>query len=290
MKYAFKEGLNGFQRAPLAMLIAIFTITLALIILGSFTLIYTNTNSIVSSLRDRVEFEVFLNDTLDQTSTVNLQNQILKVEGVKSANYFSKADALDLFKKDFGEDVTLVVGFNPLPPSIKVELNEKFKTSEKTELIANTIKYFSGVEEVKYRKQLLKLLDERSKSFLQFSFGIGIVLLIASFFLVSNTIRLIIYAKRKIISTMRLVGATNNFIRTPFVIQGFLQGIIGGGLASLILFFSIFTITNFVGNNINEFIKIENNFYLIVVFSGIILGLLASLYSIRKFLKNQISN
>jgi len=146
------------------------------------------------------------------------------------------------------------------------------------------LKAVPGIDEVIYRKTLLELLDRRSRAFVIISLTAGILLTIGAIFLVSNTIRLAIYAKRKIITTMKLVGATRMFIRLPFIVEGIVQGLLGGLLSAGILYTVIYYAIKFLGNEFEEIVVVEPEFYLAVVGAGILLGILGSVISVRKFI------
>jgi cell division transport system permease protein len=145
-----------------------------------------------------------------------------------------------------------------------------------------------GVDDVVYRKALLEILDRRVKIFIGASVAIGLTLLIAAIFLVSNTIRLTIYAKRKMITTMKLVGATRGFIRMPFLIEGMLHGMLGGGLSAGLIWSIIFLAKRFVSAELSEFFAVELYFYVLMISFGMILGLLGSGWSVKRFISETI--
>jgi len=146
-----------------------------------------------------------------------------------------------------------------------------------------------GVDDVVYRKTLLEILDRRVKIFIGASAAIGITLLIAAIFLVSNTIRLTIYAKRKMITTMKLVGATRGFIRMPFLIEGILHGLLGGLLSAGMIWSIVFLARKFVSAEMSEFFAVELLFYIVMVAVGMLLGLLGSGWSVKRFISENIA-
>ncbi len=286
--YTLKEGFSGFKRARLSTFISITTLTIALLLLGLFSIIYMNTESIIQSFRDKVEMEVFLEEPMADSSAVTIQKQFLQIPGITGIKYVSKSDAAKIFRKEFGEDIYSVLDFNPLPASFKLQLDDEYKNSDSAVILHQTLKSIKGVDDVIYRKTLLEILDRRVKIFVTASIAIGSVLLIAAIFLVSNTIRLTIYAKRKMITTMKLVGATRSFIRMPFLIEGMLQGFFGGAIASGMIYSIVFFTRTFVGSDLAEFFVVEPLFYVVLVFSGILLGLLGSGMSVKRFISENI--
>lgn len=286
--YTVKEGLSGFRRARLASVITIFTMTISLLLLGLFAVIYTNTNAIIQSFRDKVEFEVFLAVEADDAQAGRVHDALLAVPGVESAAFISKEDAAAIFKREFGEDIRTVLQFNPLPASFKVRLEPEYRNSDSARIAASRLGALEGVDDVVYRKALLEILDRRVKMFVSASAAIGVTLLIATLFLVSNTIRLTIYAKRKMITTMKLVGATRGFIRTPFLIEGMLHGVTGGALAAGLIAGFVLAARTFVSADLSEFLAVEGWFYGVLVAAGVVLGLLGSLWSVKRFISETI--
>lgn len=286
--YTIKEGFSGFKRARLSSIITIFTMTISLLLLGLFSIIYTNANQIIQSFRDKVEMEVFLSVEVDSAQTAQLQQTLLNTPGVASVAYISKDEAAKIFKKEFGEDIHSVLDFNPLPASFKVRLLPEYKNSDSAKIIHAALSNIAGVDDVMYRKTLLEILDRRVKIFIGASAALGVILLIATIFLVSNTIRLTIYAKRKMITTMKLVGATRRFIRMPFLIEGMLHGLLGGLLSAGFIWSIIYITQHFISTELSEFFTVELYFYGILIIIGILLGLLGSSWSVKRFISEKI--
>lgn len=286
--YTIKEGFSGFKRARFSSIITIFTMTIALLLLGLFAIIYTNANQIIQSFRDKVEMEVFLAVEADSAQTAKIKNILLNTAGVSGATYISKEEAARIFKKEFGEDINAVLDFNPLPASFKVRLAPEYKNSDSAKIIYGILSSINGVDDVIYRKALLEILDRRVKIFIGASVAIGATLLIATIFLVSNTIRLTIYSKRKMITAMKLVGATRRFIRMPFLIEGMLHGLLGGVLSAGLIWSIIYVAKNFISAELSEFFSVELYFYGIMIGSGLLLGLLGSSWSVKRFISENI--
>ncbi|MFA5833841.1 MAG: permease-like cell division protein FtsX [Bacteroidota bacterium] len=286
--YSLKEGVSGFKRARLSSVITIFTMTIALLLLGLFAIIYRNTNSIIQSFRDKVEMEVFIASEADSAQSAKIRSTLLDVPGIVSSTYISKEDAAKIFKKEFGEDINSVLDFNPLPASYKLRLADDYKNSDSAKIVFSALSAINGVDDVVYRKTLLEILDRRVKIFIGASAAIGLTLLIAAIFLVSNTIRLTIYAKRKVITTMKLVGATRGFIRMPFLIEGILHGLLGGALSAGLIWSIIYLAKTFVSKELSEFFSVEIYFYLAMMCFGMILGLLGSGWSVKRFISENI--
>jgi cell division transport system permease protein len=287
--YTIKEGFSGFKRARLSSVITVFTMTISLLLLGLFAIIYRNTNSIIQSFRDKVEMEVFIATEADSVRINTIRTTVLETPGIISAQFISKTEAARIFKKEFGEDINAVLDFNPLPASFKLRLDADYKNSDSARTVHSALTGIEGVDDVVYRKTLLEILDRRVKIFIGASAAIGITLLIAAIFLVSNTIRLTIYAKRKMITTMKLVGATRGFIRMPFLIEGILHGLLGGLLSAGMIWSIVFLARKFVSAEMSEFFAVELLFYIVMVAVGMLLGLLGSGWSVKRFISENIA-
>ncbi len=282
--YLFREGFSGFRRAKLSVLAAITTICISLLLLGSFTILVLNANTIIRSLRDKVEMEAFLAGYLTPIETSIVRDSIATLEGVREVRYISKEQAAAIFKEEFGEDIKRVLDFNPLPASVKIYLKDGYKNARAAEKIYAAVKQIKGVDDVIYRKTLLEMLDRRATTFLWLVFGIGVFISISSIFLVANTIRLAIYAKRKIVQTMKLIGATKAFIRGPFILEGLIQGFVGGCVAAGILFLVFEYLARWISSELAEFARVQPLYYVVVIAVGCVLGFLGSAISIRRFI------
>jgi len=290
IRYIMNEGLSGFRRAKLSMSAAILTVSISLLLLSLFSILILNANSVIQSLRNKVEIEAFLRDGLTQPELDAIEARITAIAGVQNVRYVSKDEAADIFKEEFGEDIHKVLDFNPLPPSLKIYLLDGYKTARAAEAIYESVKEIKGVEDVIYRKTLLEMLDKRAKTFLWIALTVGIFITISSMFLVANTIRLAIYAKRKIVQTMKLIGATRAFIRRPFILEGLIQGFLGGLLAAGVVFLIFNYLEEWVSVQLSDFVKVEPLWYGIIVGAGCVLGLLGSAISIRRFIGESVTS
>ncbi len=288
VRYLVKEGFSGFKRAKLSMFTAIVTVSISLLLLSSFAILFFNANSVVESLRDKVEMEAFLEDELSEPQIDALLARVGSVEGVQSVRFVSKEEAAAIFREEFGEDINKVLDFNPLPASAKIFLKDGYKTAQHAELIYGEVRTIAGVEDVIYRKTLLEMLDQRAQTFLWVALGIGIFITISSVFLVANTIRLAIYAKRKIVQTMKLIGATRRFIRGPFVLEGLIQGLLGGLVAAGVVFLIFNYLETWISFQLSDFVRVDPWSYGIIVAVGCILGFVGSMISIRRFIGESV--
>jgi len=287
--YLIREGFSGFKRAKLAMSAAVFTITISLLLLSLFTILFLNANTVVENIRNKVEMEAFLVDGIDDADVDSLRTVFEGIEGVQAAVFISKTEAARIFREEFGEDINRVLDFNPLPASFKITLDPAYRVADRASLIADQIGQYDQVEEVKFRRDLLEMLDKKVQTFLAIALGVGFFILVASVFLVANTIRLAIYAKRKIIQTMKLIGATRSFIRFPFLLEGLVQGILGGALAAAVVYGVFHYLGQWLSSQLQEFVEVELYAYAIVVATGALLGVIGSLLSVRRFIGESVT-
>ena len=287
--YVIKEGLAGFRRAKLAAAGSILTITIALLLLGFFYIVSTNTSRIVEGIRAKMEMEAFLEEPASRQRINEIKQQVLATEGVGDVQYVSKEDAAKIFKQEFGEDINKVLEFNPLPPSFKIFLKEDYRTALKTGDVYKKIKRIKGVDDVIYRKDLMEFIDKRTETLYAVGLIIGIFISVSAVFLVSNTIRLAIYARRKAIQTMKLVGASRWLVRAPFLIEGMAQGFFGGLVATGILYYMVAFAAEMLSSELAEFIQIDAMFYVVTISIGLFLGLIGSTISVRKFIGETVA-
>lgn len=279
--YSVAEGFKGLRRAKFSAFVSISTIFLSLLLIGVFTIFILNAKRLVNQVQSRLELEIFIDNsyTIDQID--DLKDRIIKINEIDSVRYISKEEAAAIFKQEFGKDIFEILDDNPLPSSFQVKLKSNFRSAVNAKQISDKLSKFEGVDQVFYRQDLLLVLERYIKIFVIIMFGIGLLLGIGSIFLVSNTIKLIILSRGTIIEIMKLVGATRRFIRSPFVVEGIIQGLIGGCFAAL--FFDL--IIRIIKLEIPGLILINPRRYLFLIILGIFLGLVGSLMSLRKFLK-----
>ncbi|MDZ7261194.1 MAG: ABC transporter permease [candidate division KSB1 bacterium] len=279
--YSIKEGLKGFRQARLSSLISISTITISLVIIGIFLIAIVNLTKFISSLKERVEFEVFIDNSLGDQKIEELKKTIASFVGVQTVEFISKEEAAKIFKETFGDDIFDILEENPLPASFRIKLAEAYRSPEGAKYISELIGQLEGVDEVVYRADLLRLLDKYIKLVMGLLLGVGGSVCIGSIFLVYNNIRLIIAARWDTIEIMKLVGATRGFIRRPFIIEGMLQGLLGAAGALALLY----GITTLIINKFPGFIEVDARIFGGILIFGLLLGMLGSLVSVRRFLK-----
>lgn len=285
LSYTIRESFSGFRRTKISSTLSVMTAAVALLLLGLFAVVTIHAERFLEQLRSRVELEAFLFEPVTGITVDSLGQVVASFPEVDSVIYVSKAQAAEIFKTEFGEDILSVLDFNPLPPSLKVYLKDGFKTSAHVESFAERLRSLHEIENVVYRKAILEVIDQRAATAHNITLALGVLVGLSAIILVSNTIRLAIYAKRKLIRTMELVGATRTFIRLPFLLEGIWQGLLGGGIAAAILYSIITYGLKLLSSELAEYVRMEPVFYGLVIAAGGLLGFIGSLISVVRFIR-----
>lgn len=285
LSYTIRESFSGFRRTKISSTLSIITVCVALLLLGLFAVISIHTERFIEQLRNQVEVEAFLVEPVSSITVDSLAQIITSFPEVDSVVYVSKSHAAEIFKKEFGEDILTILDFNPLPPSFKVYLKPPYKTAVRVEACVTRLRGVDGIEDVVYRKAMLEVIDQRMATVHNITLGLGVLVGLSAIILVSNTIRLAIYAKRKLIKTMELVGATRMFIRLPFLLEGIWQGIIGGGIAGGLLYLLVTYGVKFFSAELAGFVSMDSMFFVGVAAAGGLLGFIGSVISVIRFIR-----
>ncbi len=279
--FSINEGFKGFFKARLATTLSVSSIALTIFLTGLFVVFTINLQSWLGFLREKIEVELFVETGSTDKEIEELKNKITKLEAVREIEYISKDDAAQRFQEEFGQNVYEVLEFNPFPPSIVIHLNEGYLTPAAISKLKNRLELMANVDEVFYKKPLLEKIDKYVQIVYILAILVGLVIIIIAIGLIFNTIRLTIYARKDMIHIMRLIGATEGFIRKPFLVEGILQGFLGGILASLAIYYSVKLIQIYIYPYI---ISHPLVFVGLILFSMII-GLFSAYLSVGKYIR-----
>jgi cell division transport system permease protein len=301
--YFISETWSSFRRNWVMSLVAVSIIYISLLLVGAFFLMSSVINAMVSSFESKVSIQVFLKDDAAEADVQALQAAIQKMPNVKSIAYVTKDQALAIFKERTKNTPQLVQQLrnNPLPASIEValvsprEVQGVVNLIVKDPLTAKVVKTPANLgtpldTDIRYGQNVVEALFAATGVVRMFALGFLILLLIVSLVLIGNTIRLAIYSRRREIGIMRLVGASNWFIRTPFLLEGVLQALIGSVLAILTLLVAQAVIVPWLQGNL-KFIPVAiggvtmAQLSALLILSGVVIGLLGSGSAIRRYLK-----
>jgi len=283
-RYALKEAMSGFRKSKLSSFASIFVLFISLLAIGMFAVAGYNLNRLIKTIKGKIEVEVFIKDGRTSEQIDSLKKIVMSFNEVEDVFYISKEEAAKIFEKEFGENIFNVLDFNPLPASFKIKLKEEFRTLHGVESLVRKLKKIPDFEDVKYRRALLGIIERRFRILSQVFFAAGILLSVVSILLIVNTIRLTIYAKRKLIKIMQLVGATRGFMVLPFLIQGFLQGLIGGFFSAVTIYVVVKIIIPQLPDDVISSINVSDLFFPVLIFLGCFLGFAGSWISARKYI------
>jgi cell division transport system permease protein len=242
MRPAFfiREALRGLRRSSAPALAALLTVVLTALVLGVFIPIVQATTGTANEVRDRVVVDVYIKDSATQVDQDELKQALLATSNVKSVEYISKAEALARAKEKnpraFKEGAELL-GSNPLPASYRVTPQDPDKLDQIVDRLDSPTggPQLAAIDEVRDREEDTDKILSATGLVKALTAGLAVLLIFASIALIANTIRLSVFARRREVEVMKLVGATNWFIRWPFVIEGVVVGFFGGLLAVLLL-------------------------------------------------------
>jgi cell division transport system permease protein len=286
MMFLLSEGLKNLWRHKLTAFTAVFSIFLTLTVAGSLIVVSDNTGKIIDYLRDKYKIEVFFKQNTSNERIKEIVKEFQSIRGVRSTTVITKSDAKKIFKSQFGENILDIVGFNPLPASCVINLVKEKKDKLNLRPIIDRLRKFSEVDEVNYQGRLINRIENSYQAFVKVSIILLIIILIISILIISNTVRLTIYAKKDLIKSFQLVGATRAFVKTPFILEGIFHGLIGAVFASVLLFVSLEFSSNFIftitGVNIDYSFL---NLFFILSSLGIVISFLGSNRAISQFLK-----
>lgn len=212
------------------------SISMVLFLIGMLGVVLLNAQRLGKYVRENIGFTLVLKDEVQQNDIDNLMASLKTANFVKVVEYIDKETAATRLKNDLGEDFTGFLGYNPLLSSIDVKLKADFASPEQLVVIEKKLMEFPQVREVSYQHDMVKTINENVQKIGFILLFFAVLLLVIFFALINNTIRISIYSQRFLINTMLLVGATDRFIRAPFIRQSIKYGLIGGLIANVLLF------------------------------------------------------
>ena len=291
ISYNVKQALQQIGRNKGMSLASIFAITAMMLILGLFFVVTVNINLFTEMIKaDYDQVEIFLEDETSADQAQSMMEQIETHEHVSKVEYRSKDDALNIMKKRWGENSYLLdsLGENPLPNSLLITVDSLESASEVTDYVAE----FEGIEDVKYYKETVEKLTTVT-DFLQIACLIIMAfLIIVSVVVVSNTIKLTVFARSKEISIMKYIGATNWFIRGPFLVEGIIIGVFASMVSAAITFVIYSKVVSVIGTQVMTILSsplvpagyLAGNLVCIFLAMGVSIGACGSIISMRRFL------
>ncbi|NMA57760.1 permease-like cell division protein FtsX [Clostridium cochlearium] len=289
IKYFISDSLKSIRRNKTISLASAATVAATLFILGVFMLSALNVKQVIKNVESKVEITVFLRDDITIGQQKELETKINAIDKIVDVRYESKEEAVKKFEEQLGEEnKDLVKGLekeNPLPSSFIL----KVKDPEMVTDVVDEIKDLNGIEKIREGKKTVEKIVSVTKTIKWVGMILFIILIGVSLFLIGNTIKITVYSRRREIGIMKYIGATDWFIRWPFVIEGGLLGITGAIIGFLVLYYLYNAIYPKMAK-VLYLVDFINPSYILTsiswqfILAGILIGTVGSILSIRKFL------
>ncbi len=264
---------------------------MVLFMLGVISMFILIGNELSSYVKENITLSVIIKESAEEPDVLKARDVLQKKPYVKNLRYISKEDALKELANEMGEDPVEFLGYNPLSASFEINLKSEYANNDSILFLAKQIEKIEVVKNVDYQKNLIHEVNQNITKITFFLLAIAGVLLIISFILINNTMRLLIYANRFLIHTMKLVGATRHFIRKPYLFQGILIGII----ASLFAILYILGLFYLFASDLEMFvdfhdIKLYATIFGTVLFFGIVITAISTFWAVNKYLRHNLDD
>jgi len=297
LKRIIKVGFLNFVRNSWLAAATISIIVLTLITITGLVLLSVVTQSIVANLQNKVDISAYFNSTASEKDILAVRDDLVKMKEVNSVSYVSKEEALKKFKEKHADNETLMQSLQELNENpLQASLNIKAQMASQYQGIVNFLeqdKYKSLIDKINYyqNEKVIARVSNLASTIGRGGLLASLILALMAIFVTFNTIRLTMYNWKDEISVMRLVGASNWYIRGPFIVEGVIYAVISFIITIIIFYSSMYFISPYVNNffgGLNFFNYFVNNaftFSLVIFVASIALGILSSLLAIRRYLK-----
>ncbi len=288
--YASEDAYFNIKENFTATILSSMTVACTIAILAIFIIIFFNLRSTVEGWGERTHIIAYVEDGVSGSTLRSLEANVKAAGGVKEVGYVSKADALKNLSEELSEHSAIFEGVKKdiLPASFEIKVTEEFRDPAKIMRTVKALKRLKGLSEVQYGQEQIEQLASFLKFFEFTALSLGVFFSAAVIFIISNTVRMTVYARKDSIEVMRQVGASETYIKVPFFIEGLLMGVLGGVLALVVLYFARY----FFIQRTPEFLSflLVNPFTPLMLIgilfvTGVALGSIGSLVSMRKFLR-----
>ena len=288
-EYFIQEVFRSLRRNNWMSFASIGTVAVSLFVLGVFLILVLNMNRMASTLESQVQISVYLEEDLSRQQRIDLQSNIEKMQGIDTVKFVDKDEAKARLSERLGDQKYLLEALgdkNPLPDAFELTVAQP----DMVETAAKAIERMDGVESAKYGQDVVEHLFDITR--LMRIFGLVLMLLLAgaTIFIISNTIRLTVFARRKEIAIMKYVGATDWFIRWPFLMEGIVLGCIGGILSAIALRSFYAAMADKIYSTLAFFplmpqYPFMNYVTVAIILSGMVIGAIGSAFSLKRFLE-----
>ena len=282
--YLVSEGIRSLWRTKTTALATISAIGIAASFVVFSAVVGENISGIIQIARGQYEFQVFFSEDVDNIRAAELVDQIGAIEGIKFASLITKEEAADIFQREFGENIFDLLEGNPLPAGSVLKLQQPKDGKIDVNPIIKQIELVEGVDEVRHQGRLISLIERYYEGFFAAVTALAAAILFGTVILISNTIRLSIYARRDLIRILKLVGATDRFVRFPFMIEGILEGFFGS-LVAVAVSYGFVEGSNYFLSLFTQY-RLVWQFQIVALLVGVIVffSFVGSMRAVRKFL------
>lgn len=289
--YFLRQALTSILSNRIVHVIGLGTMVVSLLIFCTFLLLLVNLNAWVGEWGPSLAMSVYLQDGIGEAGRNNIESVIKSLPGAHITRFISKEEALSEFRRALGSQSGLMDGLskNPLPASFEIVFNEEEGKKLDAGRIKHDLEKVVGIEEIQYSEEWLGRFEGLMKMIRLVGLVIGGLLCLGVLFIVMNTIKLTIYSRKEEIEILKLVGATDWFVKIPFMLEGMIQGIISGALALSILFLAYLMISSekvqFLNLAVFDFVFIPNEYILSIFLLSVALGLVGSFIAVGRFFR-----
>lgn len=281
-----KEHKINKRRLRSSYVTSIISISLVLFLFGLVGLLILNTKRISDFVKENIGFSIILKEDIKEVDIIRLQKMLDAKPYIKSTEYITKERAAKELQEELGEDFIEFLGYNPLLSSIDIKLQAEYANNDSIVVIENEFQSYHEIKEVFYKKSLIQEVNENVNKISLIILSFSLLLLLISLALINNTIRLSVYAKRFIINTMQLVGATRRFIRKPFLFRSAIHGMYGALIAILLIIGVLYLLQNEFSDIIGfDDVTTLIILFVIVIMAGIIISVTSTYFAVNKYLK-----
>lgn len=286
---ALKEEKYSQRRLITSNISTVVGITLVLYMLGLLGLVVLHAKKISDYVKENIGFTVFLNDDTKEVDILQLQKTLDARNYVKSTEYITGEKASKDFEKELGENFISFIGEYPIPPSIEIRFKADYANADSLNALQKELEQNSIVSEVSYHESEVAEMNKNIRRISLMLLGISVLLMVISIALINNTIRLSVFSKRFLLRTMQLIGATESFIRRPFLLKGIVQGIISSVIAIILLVFTLY----FAQKQIPDLEQLQDSalfikLFIFVMVLGMVITWISTYLAVRKYLRIKI--
>jgi cell division transport system permease protein len=287
----FKRAIDDILQNGFLNFVTIVTISLAILIASAFILFFINTSEIFDSWKQGLRIMAYLKPGIQGDDLIQLERSLKSLHGVHTVQFISKHEAITRLKSQMKHQSSLFENLakNPLPDSFEIRMQTSTGSWQKIESLAAQIEALVLIEEVEYGQRWIGRFVRIISLFRLAGYAMGALFFIATVFIIANTIRLVIYSRREEVEIMRLVGATDRFIKIPFYIEGLIQGGLGASLGITMLFCSFFLISSNIEQELwPDFLGLQflpPATIVLILLGSMLVGWLGCYISLKQFLK-----